>query len=66
MEFSEAAIKTAVELSVKYISDKKLPDKAIDIIDEAGAFAFIHKNPLENPVIQKEDIAENSFKPINV
>ena len=56
VEFSEEAIKTAVELSVKYISDKKLPDKAIDIIDEAGAFAFIHKNFLENPIIQKEDI----------
>ena len=56
VDFSEEAIKTAVELSVKYISDKKLPDKAIDIIDEAGAFAFIHKKIFENPVIKKEDI----------
>ena len=31
------AIKTAVELSARYINDRKLPDKAIDVIDEAGA-----------------------------
>ena len=31
------AIKTAVELSARYITDRKLPDKAIDVIDEAGA-----------------------------
>ena len=31
------AIKTAVELSARYIHDRKLPDKAIDVIDEAGA-----------------------------
>ena len=31
------AIKTAVELSARYINDRKLPDKAIDVIDEVGA-----------------------------
>ena len=31
------ALKTAVELSARYINDRKLPDKAIDVIDEAGA-----------------------------
>jgi ATP-dependent Clp protease ATP-binding subunit ClpA len=31
------AIKSAVELSARYIHDRKLPDKAIDVIDEAGA-----------------------------
>ncbi len=30
-------MKAAVELSAKYINDRKLPDKAIDVIDEVGA-----------------------------
>ncbi len=33
----DSAIVAAVELSDRFISDKKLPDKAIDVIDEAGA-----------------------------
>jgi ATP-dependent Clp protease ATP-binding subunit ClpA len=37
VEYTAAAIKTAVELSAKYIHDRKLPDKAIDVIDETGA-----------------------------
>ncbi|MDE1151803.1 MAG: ATP-dependent Clp protease ATP-binding subunit ClpA [Micavibrio sp.] len=35
--YTEEAIRTAVELSARYIGDRKLPDKAIDVIDEAGA-----------------------------
>ena len=37
LRYTSDAIKAAVELSAKYINDRKLPDKAIDIIDEAGA-----------------------------
>ncbi|MDA7739818.1 ATP-dependent Clp protease ATP-binding subunit ClpA, partial [Amylibacter sp.] len=37
VKYSMDAIKTAVELSARYIHDRKLPDKAIDVIDEAGA-----------------------------
>ena len=37
IRFTTDAIKTAVELSARYIHDRKLPDKAIDVIDEAGA-----------------------------
>ena len=37
VRYTNDAIKTAVELSAKYINDRKLPDKAIDIIDEVGA-----------------------------
>jgi ATP-dependent Clp protease ATP-binding subunit ClpA len=36
--YSDAALKAAAELSVKYLRDRFLPDKAIDVIDEAGAF----------------------------
>ncbi len=37
VKYTVDAIKTAVELSARYINDRKLPDKAIDVIDEAGA-----------------------------
>ncbi|SFE57358.1 ATP-dependent Clp protease ATP-binding subunit ClpA [Roseivivax sediminis] len=37
IKYTNDAIKTAVELSARYINDRKLPDKAIDVIDEAGA-----------------------------
>ena len=37
VKFSNDAIKSAVELSARYIHDRKLPDKAIDVIDETGA-----------------------------
>jgi len=37
VRYTDDAIKAAVELSSKYINDRKLPDKAIDVIDEVGA-----------------------------
>ncbi|PXA90063.1 ATP-dependent Clp protease ATP-binding subunit ClpA [Caulobacter sp. D4A] len=37
LKYTAEALKVAVELSAKYITDRKLPDKAIDVIDEAGA-----------------------------
>jgi len=37
LRYTSEAIRTAVELSARYIHDRKLPDKAIDVIDEAGA-----------------------------
>ncbi|PFG62808.1 ATP-dependent Clp protease ATP-binding subunit ClpA [Thioclava sp. ES.031] len=37
IRYTNDAIKTAVELSARYVHDRKLPDKAIDVIDEAGA-----------------------------
>ncbi len=37
IRYTSDAIRTAVELSARYINDRKLPDKAIDVIDEAGA-----------------------------
>ncbi|WP_375280124.1 ATP-dependent Clp protease ATP-binding subunit ClpA [Pseudooctadecabacter sp.] len=37
IKYTADAIKTAVELAARYINDRKLPDKAIDVIDEAGA-----------------------------
>ncbi len=37
VRFTEPALQAAAELSAKYINDRRLPDKAIDVIDEAGA-----------------------------
>jgi ATP-dependent Clp protease ATP-binding subunit ClpA len=37
VRYTADAVKAAVELSAKYINDRKLPDKAIDVIDEVGA-----------------------------
>jgi len=37
VRFTNESLKTAVELSARYMGDRKLPDKAIDVIDEAGA-----------------------------
>lgn len=37
VKFTDTALRTAVDLSAKFIHDKKLPDKAIDVIDESGS-----------------------------
>jgi len=52
--YKESSIKTAVKLSVKHISDKFLPDKAIDTIDEAGSWQKI--KGLQEKVISDSDI----------
>ena len=44
VRYTEAAIEAAASLSARYIQDRYLPDKAIDLIDEAGARARIAKN----------------------
>jgi ATP-dependent Clp protease ATP-binding subunit ClpA len=38
IEYTDASLKAAAELSAKYLNDRYLPDKAIDVMDEAGAF----------------------------
>lgn len=45
--YTEEALKAACELSYKYINDRKLPDKAIDIIDEAGALVRLEAGDME-------------------
>ncbi|MEZ5937479.1 MAG: ATP-dependent Clp protease ATP-binding subunit ClpA [Hyphomonadaceae bacterium] len=41
LKYTNEAIRIAVELSARYITDRKLPDKAIDVIDEAGASQWL-------------------------
>lgn len=47
--YTDEALETAVHLSAQYINDRRLPDKAIDVIDEAGAFARIEAYKNEAP-----------------
>lgn len=49
--YKEEALKTAVELSSKYIKDRFLPDKAIDIMDEAGAYARLYAGDNEENIV---------------
>ena len=45
VKYSPASIKAAAELSAKYINDRFLPDKAIDVLDEAGALLSLAQKP---------------------
>ena len=56
VEYTDNAIKAAVELSAKYIGDRKLPDKAIDIIDEVGAAQMLVPEDKRKTEINREDI----------
>ncbi|MGB5096670.1 MAG: ATP-dependent Clp protease ATP-binding subunit ClpA [Porticoccaceae bacterium] len=42
LRYTQGALQSAAELSAKYINDRFLPDKAIDVIDEAGAYQQLH------------------------
>ena len=56
IKYSSDAIKTAVELSARYIHDRKLPDKAIDVIDEAGAAQQLLTESKKRKVITVKEI----------
>lgn len=56
VEYTPEALRTAVELSAKYIGDRKLPDKAIDIIDEVGAAQMLVPLEQRKKIITQEDI----------
>ncbi len=58
VKYTDEAIKAAVELSAKYIGDRKLPDKAIDIIDETGAAQMLVPEDKRKKVIDVEDIEQ--------
>ena len=58
IKYSASAITTAAELSARYINDRQLPDKAIDVIDEAGAAQRILPKSKQKKVIGKTDIEE--------
>ena len=56
VSYADEAIKAAVDLSVKHIGDRLLPDKAIDVIDEAGARQRLMPVELRKSLIDVEEI----------
>ncbi|HZD26592.1 MAG TPA: ATP-dependent Clp protease ATP-binding subunit ClpA, partial [Alphaproteobacteria bacterium] len=56
IRYTNEAIRTAVELSAKYINDRKLPDKAIDVIDEVGAAQMLVPEGRRKKTIGVKDI----------
>ena len=55
--YTDDSLRSAAELSAKYINDRHLPDKAIDVIDEAGAYAKIYRDPETGSIeITAEDV----------
>ncbi len=58
VRYSETALTSAAELSARFINDRHLPDKAIDVIDEAGAAQRILPKSKQRKVIGKGEIEE--------
>ncbi|HEX5935871.1 MAG TPA: AAA family ATPase, partial [Pseudorhizobium sp.] len=56
LRYTNDAIKSAVELSARYISDRKLPDKAIDVIDETGAAQMLLPASKRRKLITEKEI----------
>ncbi|HEY0283093.1 MAG TPA: AAA family ATPase, partial [Rhizomicrobium sp.] len=58
VRYTADAIKAAVELAAKYINDRKLPDKAIDVIDEVGASQMLLPESRRKKVIGVKEVEE--------
>ncbi|HTW28666.1 MAG TPA: ATP-dependent Clp protease ATP-binding subunit ClpA [Acetobacteraceae bacterium] len=58
VRYTDEAIKAAVELSAKYINDRKLPDKAIDVIDEVGASRMLLPEGKRRKTVTLRDVEE--------
>ena len=58
VKYTQEALEAAVELSVRYINERFLPDKAIDVIDEAGAAQKVKPKSKQRKTIAREQIEE--------
>jgi ATP-dependent Clp protease ATP-binding subunit ClpA len=58
VRYTDEAIRGAVELAAKYINDRKLPDKAIDVIDEAGAARMLQPESKRRKTVTLKDIED--------
>ncbi len=58
VRYTAEAIRTAVELAARYINDRKLPDKAIDVIDEVGASRMLLPVNKRRKVVTVKDVEE--------
>ncbi len=59
VEYSDAALRAAADLSARYVNDRQLPDKAIDVIDEAGA-----NRQLQDQDNRRKDISVHDIESI--
>src|SRR3990167_3017796 len=66
VRFSNKALEQAVSLSSRYMCDRHLPDKAIDIIDEAGAYQQLLPSKKRKPLIGTHEIEEIVAKMIGI
>ena len=62
LRYSTAALKTAAELSARYITDRFLPDKAIDVIDEAGAYQRLQPESRRKKLLGVREMEETVAK----
>ena len=58
VRYTAEALKTAVELAARYINDRKLPDKALDVIDEVGASRMLVPESKRKKTITVKDVEE--------
>ncbi|MEZ5932454.1 MAG: ATP-dependent Clp protease ATP-binding subunit ClpA [Alphaproteobacteria bacterium] len=58
VQYSDSAIRAAVELSTRYIHDRRLPDKAIDVIDEVGAAQMLKPIEKRKKKLNAKDVEE--------
>nr|MBC8307405.1 AAA family ATPase [Pelagibacterales bacterium] len=56
VKYTTSSLKAAVELSQRYLNDRFLPDKAIDIIDDVGAAYTMKKQPCTKNIIDRHDV----------
>lgn len=56
IKYTDAALEAAAKLSARYISDRHLPDKAIDLVDEVGAYQYLQTEDKRKHIIDVEDI----------
>lgn len=60
VEYSDEAIQACVKLTARYVSDRCLPDKAIDALDEAGARVHIKNINVPQEILEMEQLIENT------
>ncbi|RDL43038.1 ATP-dependent Clp protease ATP-binding subunit ClpA [Marinomonas piezotolerans] len=58
IKYEDAALKAASELAQRYVPDRHMPDKAIDVVDEAGAYQRLQPEASRKELITVEDIEE--------
>lgn len=62
VKYSTPAIESAVKMSIRYITDRHLPDKAIDVIDEAGSRVHMRNYEVPVEILKMEEEVENVRK----